>query len=151
MAQAWQEQNKNPKLVTLCFDERFAMLVDAEHMARENRRIGRLLKDAQLRIDNACVEDIDTSAERGLDKAVVRQFASCTWIHDHLNIALTGKTGVGKSYVASALGQNACRKGYRVQTLSCAAAARRARPGSVGRVVCRVPRSPREGGCPDPG
>ncbi len=56
------------------------------------------------------------SAERGLDKAVVRQFASCTWIHDHLNIALTGKTGVGKSYVASALGQNACRKGYRVQT-----------------------------------
>jgi DNA replication protein DnaC len=116
MAQAWAEQNKNPKIANFCFDERFAMLVDAEYIARENRRIGRLLKDAQLRIAEACVEDIDTSAERGLDKAVVRQFASCTWIHEHLNIVLTGKTGVGKSYVACALGQNACRKGYRVQS-----------------------------------
>ena len=114
MAEAWLAQQKDPKLGALSFDERFALLVDAEHMARDNRRITRLLKDADLRIPNACIEDVKTSPARGLEKAMVRQLGSCAWIGEHLNVLITGLTGVGKSYLASALGQAACRKGLRV-------------------------------------
>jgi DNA replication protein DnaC len=114
MAEAWKQQMQDAKIGTLSFDERFALLVDAEHLARDNRKLGRLLKDAQLRLPNACVEDVDLSAARGLDKAMVRQLATCSWVNDHLNILLSGPTGVGKSYVACALGQSACRKALRV-------------------------------------
>ena len=72
MAGAWTEQTKNPKMADLSFDERFGMLVDAEHLARDNRRLGRLLKDAQLRLPNACIEDIEASPTRGIDKPLVR-------------------------------------------------------------------------------
>lgn len=114
MADAWVEQSKNTKLASLSFDERFGMLVDAEHMARDNRRLRRLLKDAQLRLPNACVEDIDASPARGIDKATVRQLGTGGWIHEHLNVLLAGPTGVGKSFIACALGQSACRHGRRV-------------------------------------
>jgi DNA replication protein DnaC len=114
MAEAWTTQQKEPKLGALGFDERFAMLVDAEHLARDNRRLSRLLKDANLRIPNACVEDVKASPARGLDKAMVRQLGTCAWVGEHLNVLITGLTGVGKSYLASALGQAACRKGLRV-------------------------------------
>jgi DNA replication protein DnaC len=114
MADAWEAQRKDPRITELTFDERFALIVEAEHLARHNRRLARLLKEAELRIPSACVEDIDASAARGLDKAVVRQLATCAWVGDHLNVLVTGPTGVGKSYVASALGQVACRRGLRV-------------------------------------
>lgn len=114
MAAAWLEQSKNPKMANLSFDERFGLLVDAEHLARDNRRLGRLLKDAQLRLPNACLEDVEASPARGLDKAMVRQLSGGGWITDHLNVLLCGPTGVGKSYVACALGQHACRRGHRV-------------------------------------
>jgi DNA replication protein DnaC len=114
MAEAWTEQNKSAKVGDLGFDERFAMLVDAEYLARDNRRLTRLLKDAQLRLSNACVEDIDMSPARGLDKATIRQLGSCGWLAEHLNVLLSGPTGVGKSYIACAFGHAACRKGHRV-------------------------------------
>jgi DNA replication protein DnaC len=114
IADAWQQQSKDTTISCLSFDERFALLVDAEYMARDNRRLSRLLKDAALRIPGACVEDIDVSAGRGIDKAMVRQLAGCSWVHEHLNVLLCGPTGVGKSYVACALGQSACRRGHRV-------------------------------------
>lgn len=114
MAEAWKQQSQDPKIGSLSFDERFALLVDAEYLARDNRKLTRLLKDAQLRLPNACVEDIDVSTARGLDKAFVRQLATCSWVHEHLNVLLSGPTGVGKSYVACALGQGACRKAHRV-------------------------------------
>ena len=114
MADAWAAQQKDTKLGSLGFDERFGLLVDAEHMARDNRRLTRLLKDAGLRIPSACVEDVKVSAQRGLDKSMVRQLGSCAWIGEHLNVLITGLTGVGKSYLACALGQAACRKGMRV-------------------------------------
>ena len=114
MAEAWEAQGKDPKLNELTFDERFGLLVDVEYLARHNRKLSRLLKDAQLRIPGACVEDVDTSAVRGLDKAMVRQLGTCAWVGEHLNVLITGATGVGKSYLASALGQGACRRGLRV-------------------------------------
>jgi DNA replication protein DnaC len=114
MARAWEEQGRTPKLADLSFDERFALLVDAEHLERENRRLQRLLRDADFRISDASVEAIKTSPERGLPAAQLRQLTSGAWITDHLNILLSGPTGVGKSYLACALGQLACRRGHKV-------------------------------------
>lgn len=113
MADAWQAQSRDPKVGSLSFDERFAMLVEAEHLARDNRRLTRLLRDAQLRLPNANVEDVEASPTRGLDKPMLRQLAGCSWVHEHLSVLLTGATGVGKSYIACALGQVACRRGHR--------------------------------------
>lgn len=114
MAEAWTAQQKDAAIGSLSFDERMALLVEAEHMARDNRRLRRLLKDADLRIPSACMEDVKATPARGLEKAMVRQLGSCAWIGEHLNVLITGPTGVGKSYLASALGQAACRKGLRV-------------------------------------
>lgn len=111
-AAAWAEQHKNPELAKLAFDERLGLLVDAECLARENKRLGRLLKEAKLRLSQACIEDIDYPARRELDKAVVRQLASCRWVHEHQNVIVTGMTGTGKTFVACALAQQACRKGF---------------------------------------
>ena len=115
MAEAWQQQQRDAKIGALSFDERFSLIVDSEYQARDNRRLTRLLKDAQLRIPQACVEDVECGPGRGIDKATLRQLASCTWVSEHLNILVCGATGVGKSYLACALAQGACRKGLRVQ------------------------------------
>jgi DNA replication protein DnaC len=110
-AAAWAEQHKNPELAKLAFDERLGLLVDAECLARENKRLARLLKEAKLRLGQACVEEIDYPARRELDKAVVRQLATCRWVQEHQNVIVTGATGTGKTFVACALAQQACRKG----------------------------------------
>lgn len=114
MAAAWDEQRGSAKSADLSFDDRLGMLVEAEHLARDNRRLTRLLKDASLRITGACVEDVEAGPARGLDKALVRQMGQCAWVDKHLNVLITGATGVGKSYFACALGQAACRRGLRV-------------------------------------
>lgn len=111
-AAAWVEQQKNPEIAKLAFDERLGLLVDAEHLSRENKRLTRLLKDAKLRLAQACVEDIDYPPRRELDKAVVRQLATCRWVQEHQNVTVTGMTGTGKTFVACAIAQQACRKGY---------------------------------------
>ncbi len=113
MADGWLAQQKDTDATRLGFDERFAMLVDAEWMYRENKRLARVLKEAKLKLGEACVEDIDYSARREIDKSVVRQLASCKWVHEHQAILITGATGTGKTYVACALAQQACRKGFR--------------------------------------
>lgn len=113
LATAWTEQQKKPDLAKLGFDERLAMLVDAEWLDRENKRIVRCLKEAKLRLSQACIENIDYPAKRELDRAVVRQLATCRWIDEHQNVVLTGATGTGKTYLACALAHQACRKGYR--------------------------------------
>jgi DNA replication protein DnaC len=114
MALAWQEQQNDPKIGQVDFDDRFGLIVESEHIARDNRRLKRLLKNAELRFPEACVEDIDATKPRGLDKPMVRQLSTCSWIGEHLNVLITGATGVGKSYIACALGQLACRRGKRV-------------------------------------
>jgi DNA replication protein DnaC len=113
LATAWIEQQSKPDLASLSFDERFAMLVDAEWMYRENRRLRRALKEAKLRLGQACIEDVDYPAKRELDRAVIRQLSTCRWIEEHQNVVITGATGTGKTYVACALAHQACRKGHR--------------------------------------
>jgi DNA replication protein DnaC len=113
MAESWLTQQQDTGMTKLAFDERFALLVDAEWMHRENKRLSRVLKEAKLKLAEASVEDIDYSARRELDKSVVRQLASCKWVHEHQAILITGATGTGKTYVACALAQQACRKGFR--------------------------------------
>lgn len=114
MAREWEEQEKDPKLRELDFGERFGLLVEAEHRARDNRRMVRLLKQAELRIQEACMEDLKAGPARGLPIATVRQLATGAWVSEHLNVLVTGATGVGKSYLACALGQMACRQGLKV-------------------------------------
>ncbi len=114
MALAWQEQQTDKRVSKLSFDERFSLLVDVEHLARDNRRLERLLKNAQLRFPEACLEDVEASTTRGLPRATLNQLASGAWLGEHLNVIVTGKTGVGKSYLGCALAQLACRRGRRV-------------------------------------
>jgi DNA replication protein DnaC len=113
MAEALEEQRKDPKIHELDFDERFGLLVDAEHLARKNRKLSNLLRKSQLRISDACVEDLECSSERGLTRSLAHQLGSCRWIDERANVLIEGKTGVGKTYLACALAQQACRRGYR--------------------------------------
>jgi DNA replication protein DnaC len=112
-AAAWQAQHHDHALSALGFDERLALLVDAEWLARENKRLATALREAKLRLGHACVEDIDYPVRRELERAAVRQLATCTWVAEHHNVVITGMTGTGKTFVACALAQQACRKGYR--------------------------------------
>ena len=113
MATAWTEQQRQADMTALAFDERFALLVEAEWRARENKRLARALQDAKLKLAHACLEAIDYPARRELDKAVIRQLATCRWVEDHQGVLISGMTGTGKSFLACALAHQACRKGYR--------------------------------------
>jgi DNA replication protein DnaC len=110
---AWEAQQQSPDVLTMSFDERLGLLVDAEWTARENARIARNLREAKLRLSQASLEDIDFSAKRELDKPLVRQLANCRWVDEHQNVIVTGMTGTGKTYLACALAQAAIRKGHR--------------------------------------
>jgi DNA replication protein DnaC len=110
---AWTEQQKQPETSALGFDERLGMLIDSEWLYRENKRISRSLKEAKLRMTDACIEGIDYSAKRELDKAIIRQLQTCRWVQEHQTVLITGATGTGKSYLACALANQACRKGFR--------------------------------------
>jgi DNA replication protein DnaC len=94
MAVAWTEQVNNAEVATLSFDERLGLLVDAEWIHRENKRMKRLLFEAKLKIAQACIEDVDYGGGRDLDRAQIRQLATCRWIEEHTNVVLTGMNGV---------------------------------------------------------
>ena len=111
MAQAFTEQLQQPDITELAFEDRFALLVDRQWTWKEDRRMKRLLSNAKLKI-NACVEDIDYRTPRGLDKSLILKLAGCDWIRNAHNIIITGPTGVGKTYLACALGNRACRMAY---------------------------------------
>ena len=116
MAEAFAQQLTQPQTHDLSFDERLALLVDREILFRDNRRLTRLLKAAKLR-QNACIEDLDHAHPRGLQRARMADLDSCNWIHAHHNLCITGPTGCGKTWIACALGNQACRRGLSTRYL----------------------------------
>jgi DNA replication protein DnaC len=113
MAAAFEEQLIQPVTQSLSFNDRFGLIVDRETSHRDNQRLGRLLKNARLK-HSACVEDIDYRSGRGLDKAVMANLIDGDWIRQAQNVILTGATGCGKTWLACALGNQACRQGMSV-------------------------------------
>jgi len=111
MAAALAEQLQMPDIEELAFEERLGLLVDRELTERENRRLSSRLRRARLK-HNAALEDIDYRQPRGLDKSLIQSLAACRWVTEHLNILITGPTGVGKTWLACALAQKACREGH---------------------------------------
>jgi len=104
----------DPSLRELSFEERLGLMVEKEWLARKNARIKRLLREASLGVD-ACIEDIYYSAGRSIDKKTIQTLSTCAFMEQKLNIVISGKTGSGKSYLACAFGNKACRQGYRVK------------------------------------
>jgi len=110
MAQGYELQVEQPKLHQLAFDDRLGLLLEAEVAARKSRKLNRLVKVATFP-ETASLEDLDLRASRGLDKAFVASLSTCSWISRRQNLIIVGATGLGKSWLASALGQQACRLG----------------------------------------
>lgn len=113
MLKALEEQQRMPDIETLGFEERLGLMIDREMTERENRRLNTRLKKAKLR-HTCCVENVNFKASRGLDKALILSLSACTWIARGLNLLICGPTGIGKSYLACALGHKACLEGYSV-------------------------------------
>jgi DNA replication protein DnaC len=116
MHKALREQLALAEIEELSFEERLGLLADRELTEREDRRLQTRLRQAKLR-QNACLEDIDYRAPRGLDKALITQLATGEWIRDGLNVILLGPTGVGKTWIGCALAHHACRQGCTVRYL----------------------------------
>ena len=116
MAQAFEEQLHHSNADALSFDDRLAFLVEREHTLRANRQLTNRLRRAKLKLQ-ATLEDLDLHARRGLDKTLLRELATARFIKDHLNILITGPTGVGKTYLACAIAHSACRNGFTARYL----------------------------------
>jgi DNA replication protein DnaC len=113
MADAFKEHLDQPNITDLTFEERFSLLVDRQWTWKEDRRMKRLLTNAKLKI-NACLEDIDYKIPRGLDKSLILRLSNCDWVKSAHNLIITGPTGVGKTYLACAMANRACRMGFTV-------------------------------------
>jgi DNA replication protein DnaC len=111
---ALEEQLHNPQYTELSFEDRLGLLIDCECTHRDNNRLHRRLKAAQLPLP-ATLEDLDLSASRGLDRRLVFYLAQGEWISQHLNLLVLGPTGVGKTYLACALAHAACRHNFAVR------------------------------------
>lgn len=115
MAGKLQEMLSTPKLQGLSWPDAIDMLVDAEHDGRANKRLAQMLRTARLKYPQACLEDLAYGDSRGLTKDMVRPFRDGTYIRDAYNVVISGPTGTGKSYLACALANSACRDGVKTR------------------------------------
>ncbi|GAA0535054.1 IS21-like element ISPsy14 family helper ATPase IstB [Pigmentiphaga daeguensis] len=111
------EQLTQPAVGAMSFEERLALLVDREILARDQRRYTRLLQKARLKYPNAAIEDLDTRPARGMDRTRITRLVLGDWIKSGYTVTITGPTGSGKTWLACALGQYACRRGHSVSYL----------------------------------
>jgi len=116
MHRAFAEQLDMTDLTSLSFEERFGLLLDREMTARDDRRMQYRLRAARLK-HPACIEDIDYRHRRGLDKRLMQKLVTGHYLDEHLNVLITGPTGVGKTWLACALAHKACRDGYSARYL----------------------------------
>jgi len=142
MALAFSEQIESPRYNELSFEERFGMVIDKEMTHRENKKLKNLLRKAKLRYPNACIEDIDFRVDRGLSRQTIMTLSRGDWIQKKQNVIITGATGAGKTYIACALGNSACRAGlsanyFRLPKLLEALTIARA-DGSYGKMLIRL-------------
>ncbi|PPD11479.1 IS21-like element helper ATPase IstB [Methylophilus sp.] len=114
MAEALSSNFDKPAFHGLSFDEQMGILIDCELSSRDTKRMGRLLSLAKFRYPNACLENLDYRTTRGLDKNLFSVLAACDWVRKGAHIVIDGATGTGKSWVACALGMQACRNGFSV-------------------------------------
>jgi len=114
MAHGFDEQVSSAVAGHLGFEERFGLLVDQEVTFRDDRRLRRLLAAAKLREPGACMEDVNFQVARGLDRSAMASLAVCNWVRHGVDVIVTGATGLGKTWLACALGNQACRHGLSV-------------------------------------
>lgn len=111
MAEAFSAQLASHDYAELSFEERLGLLIDTEHTARENRKLARRLRSAKMRYP-ACLEDIDFKAPRRLERHQLLALGTGAWLTEHHNLVILGPTGIGKSFIACALVERACRRGF---------------------------------------
>ena len=115
MADSYRDQMNDAKYQELSFEERLGLMVDIEWSRRKSNRLARLIKRAELRFSQACIEDIEYYPDRKLDKTQILRLASCNYIQEKHNIIIMGAAGNGKTYMGCALGVAACRNYYTVK------------------------------------
>ena len=115
MAKAYENQLSQPAYSKLGFEDRFSLFIVAELNERSNRKINRLLKTAQMRQNDASLEEVDYRASRCIDQSLISSLSTCHWIEQRQNLIITGATGTGKSWLACAFGKQACRYGIATQ------------------------------------
>jgi DNA replication protein DnaC len=111
MLKALEDQEANVSSRDLSFEERLGLLIDREDLERENRKMQSRLRQARFK-QQACLEDIDYSGSRGIEKSKLMSLADCNWVARSQSLIITGPTGVGKTYLACAMAHKACKLGY---------------------------------------
>jgi len=144
MVDAFQRQLASTQSSALSFEERLGLLIDAEWSGREQRKLDQRLRTARLR-HSASIEDVDFKAHRGLSRDLVLSLGRGDWLRERQNLLITGPTGVGKSYLACAFAERACRSGFtalylRAPRLYQELAVSRG-DGSYGRLLARLTRT----------
>lgn len=112
----YQRQCELPAVSDLDFDDRFSMIVNEQYNARRNAKVQRLIRNADLRESTATLTNIDYDPVRKIKKADIARLSNCEWIREGNNLIITGATGVGKTYLLSAFGREACIKGMTVKS-----------------------------------
>jgi DNA replication protein DnaC len=115
MADAFSQQLSDPQLLNLTFEERLSLLVDTEYLSRKNNKVYRLIRNATFDQSHASIADINYSNARNLNKSMIHQLATCKFIEANNNVIIMGASGAGKSYLACAIGMEACKHHFTVR------------------------------------